>query len=485
MPAGFWYQTDNSGSNAARYRHFVCYEGPQRRSRAGLIRVAGGFTGNKVVTGLGFAPEAVVFFGTQIVDGGFGNDGNVSPFAGGAIHVGAATATDQWGMGMFTYNLTQTDIRTRYSRHCDNKVVTSLLGSSVDIEASLVSLDADGFTVQVNDAPSGTKDIDVVYLALAGGGSYHCGTALSPAASGTQQIDLPFRPKAIFLASVSNTALNSTQNAHAWMTLGGADADEQYNVWCGSKTGDVYVNEVATSGKALSMFTDASDSQPFQPLPIAEAALTINSAGFSLDWTVTNGVINVDDGPQRYFSWFAVDGLAEIGRWVYQHPGGFINAFVQTSQEPVGLLFFQNHQGTEDRSQAATEGCAIGLGACDNAPFLVPPPPGLTVPNQWAAGYYDMSQAPFFNPVGERDLLARAFGSYSKQIGTAPNHMEDRGIVFDYVPLTILIDLSKTLYVPGEADPEEWPAGNPVPTPLPLAGTLDLSDVGYVPGEIV
>ncbi|MBA2707007.1 MAG: hypothetical protein H0U59_04285 [Gemmatimonadaceae bacterium] len=222
---------------------------------------------------------------------------------------------------------------------------------------------------------------------------------------------------------------------HARVAFGAADVDSQFTCWSGSKTGDVYVNETAKSGKALSLWQDANAAGPFDPAVLAECSLlSLDADGFTLNWSQT-------DGNAYYFSWFATSGEAVVDRWTYKHVSTQ-TATITTPSKPRGLLFFMNDQGTESADQTVTNGAGSSLGICgDNWTVN-----GDDAGAQIVAGYGEMTQPGFSVPQSVREIRGvlgvgaesentqrAAFGSYRKRSGSAisamPNNQSNRGLL--------------------------------------------------------
>jgi predicted membrane protein len=407
MAAGFDYAPDEpSGIN--RFRHFVSLFG-SCRTKAGTFAIPAGFTGNIAITGVGFQPKAVFVMGIFLT---YGDQGTAFRSFGN-LHLGMGTDNgDQWAGGAYWRNLGQ----GKSAVWRNNKIVAAVFGADV-LEAGLVSMDSDGFTINVTDSyASGNVDIGdsirMVYLAIWGEGGFAIGTGESPAATGTQAISgLGFQPSSVFFASAHRPSLGAGIDDIARLMFGAGDGTNQYIAWTGSNQGDVFCDHAALSGRCISLMEDANSSGPFQPTPQDEASLqSLDADGFTLNWFDTDGV-------GRFYSWFAAEEM-EIGRWTYN---GFLNKPVATERKPEGLIFFHNDAGTESLDHnTATHAMTIGLGICDEN--LV----------QYICQCAENDAPSFSVPVSVRSVMFnKAFGAYAARVGggTTANYPGDRGVI--------------------------------------------------------
>lgn len=136
-----------------------------------LSYTSGSFTspadpGNQVITGTGFTPSVVIFFGY-----GKGTVPAVTPDA--SQFTGAASGpTSRWATSRFGKNGARSGVDYIVSRaNTSTKCISYWEAAGVVLEADLVSLDADGFTLNWTT----TRFSKIFYLAI-GGISAKCGT---------------------------------------------------------------------------------------------------------------------------------------------------------------------------------------------------------------------------------------------------------------------------------------------------------------------
>ena len=406
------------GFTEPSFRHFLALDRRDRQSHAGTFHIAHTDVAGTdfSVTGVGFQPEALLIFDAitfappQFID----DEANMG--------IGMTDGTNQWAGHISCLDLqTATAPGVRNYDWRDDSVIANF------IRAHFVSFDADGFTIHIdaNRIPLTGADNYFVYLALKNNPTsnlhFACGTELSPASTGTQSITgLGFQPTAMFFASVMAAPgkLNGGESdTYVAYSMGGTDlVNGQYNVWTSYTQGDIYDDMLANSN---SVITFGIDSQPSVPPFIAQetAKATVQSFdadGFTLDWSQTD--------QQGYYSWFAVDGPAEVQRWLFDVPDLSVN-FITTADCPRALIFFMNHQGNDGSfDHLYTGGSGMSIGCCDqdNRQFL--------------AGYDISSEGSFSVQRTVRELRSGvAFGSYKRVVGgvltTMPNNETNTGIV--------------------------------------------------------
>lgn len=411
MP-GFVYTGGKSGGN--RLRHYLNISGDDRQTHVGLFLLPQTL-GTLSVTGCGFEPDAVVMFGHMQDE--FNED-----YA--TFQVGVATADgNQWGGSIFGNYLGTAGISKPWknANWSDSAILAGLKKNDPDFaepwEAELISFDADGFTLDITEVPW-LDNTGIIYLAIKGEGSYTCGTALS--SGGSQSITgLGFEPTGIFFASAQLEALGYFAGWHR-LTMGAGTILVNTNVWSGAESNDVYHDSIATTNKVLSMFRETNAGTPFDPVLLSEASITsMDADGFTLDWDTSDSI-------DRYYSWFAMEGLTEVNFWnfllntSYEYAPGFTGWRQDTIYPPKGLIFYANDLGSTTRDYPSTAGDAMGLGVCDYD-F-----------NQWHIGYMTVSPPAIGNnQISSSYVMGDAIGSHERRSSafTAPDNGHDIGHV--------------------------------------------------------
>lgn len=169
-----------------------------------------------------------------------------------------------------------------------------------DIKASLVSMDANGFTLNI--ATMTDPKAYVVFLAVkvnSGAGAISVGNSVSSGGVGTQAITgAGFQPEAVVVAS-SQTEDTTKQTDFGAVAFGMSDGLTRRSFWAradsGLSGGSPICCPTDWKGDALLTFADSAG-----PTMLAQADLaSLDADGFTLDWTTNDGVA-------RLFGWIAL-----------------------------------------------------------------------------------------------------------------------------------------------------------------------------------
>lgn len=259
-----------------KFHAIMSLTGSRMKAQAGYLDSSTlGSTGSQAVTGLGFEPQILFFTNVhQTVN---------NKQSAAAMGCGATDGTAEWAQSFFGPYLSFPGyVRTLWD---DTSCILSIGDSTIDLQASIISLDADGFTIDVTTANS---SIDVAYLAIYDpGGAFSVGTGIQDDAT----VSPGFEPDAMIFASTSQEA-PGFQLYGAWSFGGAGNGSDQ----CG---GSMYeVGQIArrywSSDSALTM-TGSGETV------LAEMFVDDWDAGsgdVSLDWTTT-------DAGGRPFGWAA------------------------------------------------------------------------------------------------------------------------------------------------------------------------------------
>lgn len=231
-------------------------------------------SGNVPVTGVGFQPDALILLGGQTL--------NSTSYAG----IGFANAT---GSGSFStgYNA-GIGVYQRTGKAFVE--VSGNSGTPIKNEATLVSLDSDGFTLNFTTATSASHNMRVLCLK---GAKFAVGSITQPTSPGTQPTSgLGFQPSALLLGSDQHAAATTVQIDRLQMAIGGTDGTNQSIV--ASADNSFGVN-VLSRTKVWQTVTDAAT-----PAVSADAAISsFDSDGFTLNFTTA-------DATARQILYFAI-----------------------------------------------------------------------------------------------------------------------------------------------------------------------------------
>ena len=261
--------------------------------------------GNQAITGIGFEPDFLLFLGCCAFNINDGRDGtNFMVGAAGYADDGSGGkgALTQWvGCTRSEFFSGAGNKQTRWHQDaCIAHIgqVEFAGATTADQLANIVSMDADGYTINLTQSGLDTAGVasNVVVLAvkvLSGSGirvgnGVQGDTVLSPA--------LGWQPEALLFASSQNTML-ATDQATAYFNLGAMDALNERSCWEGSDDGVPDSYGYVSTVSSIRMATTSGGVR-------GEANATLTGTGASLNWTT-------DDGAGRYFGWvaFQVDSI--------------------------------------------------------------------------------------------------------------------------------------------------------------------------------
>ena len=240
------------------------------------------FTGNQSVTGVTFQPNLVLCF--------HAGPGFTSTPPNSSTHstLGLSAMDDagnQWANAYMDADSANPAATYRYQRTTKAIAILSTSGT-VAKEASWVSMDSDGFTV--NFSSTDFQASKAMCLALKGvaayPGSFNKSTA---AATATQTVTgVPFKPKAVLLASVQGVTSSSVGTV-ARLGLGASNVSTN-GASALQSTGGGSKSSVDSIDKTSKAFVKVDNSTPAID---AEATVTgFNTDGFTLSWSTNDSV---------------------------------------------------------------------------------------------------------------------------------------------------------------------------------------------------
>jgi hypothetical protein len=261
--------------------------------------VSGTTTGNVAVTGVGFQPVlAIHAYANYLQTTAPSNSAARAAFGLGAMDMNG----DQWAVSTYSLDAAATS-DTQRSQVTDGCILSFSNALAVQKKAAIVSMDADGFTVNFSNSTS-ANSMQVFSLALAGlnasVGSFLKSTGAAPASQGITGVN--FKPAAVLLTSFQDvTQVNSlTPVTHSRFGIGASDGTTE-----GSSAYEdldaVTTTNVAGIDKTSKMFMKVNNSTPAID---AEADLTsMDADGFTVNWTTNDAV-------QTQILYFALAPLA-------------------------------------------------------------------------------------------------------------------------------------------------------------------------------
>jgi hypothetical protein len=222
---GFTVNWTTAAGSAGVLIHFLALGGDDLEAQAGSFTTKSG-TGAQAVTGLAFAPTALLF-----LPGFWLTASGVSGGFGGSM-LGAATAQGEWAVTADTADGANPSETTRHqvTTLCINKNPT---GAGNVHQATLTSLNANGFTI---DWSANAIQGLVPYLALRGA-SLSLGTFTQRTTAGSQSVSTPnITPRAVVIASIGYPSSATRQDQNR-LSVGASDGGRQGVVWMGDENG--------------------------------------------------------------------------------------------------------------------------------------------------------------------------------------------------------------------------------------------------------
>lgn len=281
-----------STSGATFPINYIAIGGDELTNAHVSARSAPSSTGNQAYDSTGFQPDALIAFGGSHP---FATSGRaidpVSWFLGwtdGTNEGVIGSANDDESDPMDTFRICRSD-----------RFISTLNGATgaVHNQASLVSLDSDGFTLNWDVA--NTQDVFFV-LALKGG-KYKAGVETAPDSSATKATTgLGFEPSGVLLQSAGVTPSSSLVD-HVSRCMGAGDGTND--------TTTAYTDEDNVGTTVTRRYMSATEALNFRSndgTSTVESATfdSLDSDGFTLNW----GAV---DGSERSFLYFAMGSSGE------------------------------------------------------------------------------------------------------------------------------------------------------------------------------
>lgn len=237
-------------------------------------------TGNQSVTGVGFQPKVVIFLPTDNTADGVSAHAHIG--FGAAISSSsrwAVTANDEDAQGTTDSSKEQT------AALC---ILHDTPGTSnPDYEADFVSLDADGFTINITNEPASAKRVG--YLALGGSDltNVDVGNFAASNTTGDQAVTgIGFQPDALLFVNINVTAVPGSA-ADAVISTGFAISSTERGL-----TAIASDHNLATSDTSRLQRTDACIISTIGSGAIAGEAdfVSMDADGFTINWSNADAV---------------------------------------------------------------------------------------------------------------------------------------------------------------------------------------------------
>jgi len=269
----------------ARTIHWIAFTGPNLSAKV-IEWTTGTTTGNRAVTGVGFRPAFVL-----TAHGGSGFTSTLPNTVGnGAVGLGAMDASgNQWANAVFVADGSGTS-DTQRGQQTDACIYAFSAALSVTKEASFVSMDSDGFTV--NFSTANASDSRMLSLAMTGlnvkVGSFSKSTGSAPASQSVTGVG--FRNRVVLLSSFQDVA-QASPVTHARFGLGACDGTSDPTSESSLAFQDTDGLDTTSTDRVDSstkVFVKVNNDTPAID---AEADITgLDADGFTLTWTTNDAV---------------------------------------------------------------------------------------------------------------------------------------------------------------------------------------------------
>lgn len=287
-------------------------------AKAGTFAINVG-VGNQSITGLGFEPKLILFYPTKRTATGIGVDGfssfgaAISSVARFAVHGSSEDGANPSACSR---------------RGTDAACITFLIEGTIntDYEADFVSMDADGFTIDITNAPTAAYQIG--YLALGGSDitNVAIGNDTTRNAPGLKStVGLGFQPDALILANVVAATMPETRDDVATFGLGAVSSVGNEGAYASASRDNIGVSETwrwQETDACLLMINAATGAA------INRANLnSFDADGFTLNYTVSAFT--------RFFFYIAIQGTTDFN----VHVGNILTRTILTNFSDAGVGF--------------------------------------------------------------------------------------------------------------------------------------------------
>jgi hypothetical protein len=267
-------------ADAARYMHYMVIGGSDVSAKVVSWTVPTA-TGNKVVTGVGFQPDVVFHLNNEASE-----NTQDALMTNAKISLGVMDSSgNQWASSVTSSDGDDPSDTFRYQR-INQSFVSIGDATTYWAEASFVSMDANGFTVNFTTAQAANKG--PVYSLCLDGVQAKAGSFTKSTDTGAPDqsvTGIGFTPSAIFFASVANTA-QTTRQTNAALTLGmtdGTTSEASASFWDDDNLATTLNTKRTTNTKAYMQDENSTSGAD------SEADLkSLDSDGFTLDWTANS-----------------------------------------------------------------------------------------------------------------------------------------------------------------------------------------------------
>lgn len=272
---------------------------------AGISAAAGTFTANPTQNSatasgsLGFAPKLIMF--TSIGSGTADTETTHAIISFGVAAIDGTHRAIMWS------SVDAAADETATIQYSETRVVGQAFSGALSWSGEVTTFGADTFTMTTRDGGS-SSDV-LFYLALGGADlSYDLGTLTTPTVTGNSVVSTDVSPDALLLmlSTASGTTLATDSQANG-IVIGLTDDDGEFshNMFVEDGAATMNTGSVAKAAQCLDLDSSASGSRT----DLCDATATLNSADFTLNYTVTDGTARK--------GWWLAFGAAVAGPHIY------------------------------------------------------------------------------------------------------------------------------------------------------------------------
>lgn len=266
-------------ASAAVY-HYIAIAGGDFQAKVGSFDMNGS-TGTQAVTGVGFQPKAVMFFGAI-------DNTTEGAQAQAKLTMGCMTgAAERWATAQYDQDALGASNSIAQEYFTESKCIVRINETTVTLAADFESFDADGFTVDITTALA----CRMAYVAFGGSIDYHAGTVTQPTSNGAvAETGVGHEPDAVIFAGFGGAALDTI-----------ADDCQPTFGWCDQNLDEacvaVSVNDnVGTSDSHRDQGAGACIERvsPTGNTVVTQAGMQSFAAdGFTLNWAATDATASI------------------------------------------------------------------------------------------------------------------------------------------------------------------------------------------------
>lgn len=307
-------------------------------------------TGDQSVTGLGFQPKLIIFStSVKTADGSHSCSGGVGSYGA----VGAAVSSSS----RFAFSHYISYASKVYNTSFDTDEAIVIYGAGAyNTEADFVSMDSDGFTINLATAPASAWKVG--YIAFGGSdisvatGTFDSTTSTS---TDTNVTSAGFAPDIVFVFGGREDTTEGGTSGYAGLIEGvGTSSSSRANVsYVSSGSTNQSSYSYANSSSIVSQLTQASST-----MRIEGDLESMDGSGFTIDWSTVQG-------SAARFGYIAISGLEKkVGSFTSLGSTGD-KAVTGVGFQPTATILLIKHPASE--GTGATSSYAIGFGAASGA----------------------------------------------------------------------------------------------------------------------